>query len=655
MTTAQARALLALAFAGYGLVPAAAIDRGPPAQSLGGSSMYGSLTCAPGKKCEIGGFSVTVPGGIARTLVQQWSDEINLKNILDGVCTGNAAIDTAAMNTALAQAAMSGGTGAVAIHAPACTYKLTVPDLVNDPTGTIGFRLPSNATLRGDGPKTIFTWNDTDAHHLFGSAGSPTTYATGITFRDFKVRGTGDVNAMANAYPFIVYYVDGLRFEGVISEYSRVMGIAARSSTNVTVERSTVRFAKRDGINLSQCSGTAVRDNDAEHIDDDAISVSSSSADPQKVRTGDVITGNRIADAQGIRALGARKLTIAGNQLARIRQHMVDVSTLPADGTSIQEGVGAAVAITITGNTFTDLIDRQYVDNLNHGASAIYVNGVSARQGTYPVIPGEPNPATGTARNPAFEVFANSTSATVPTPASAGYVIAGNVFKQTLPPSDGTDARFNRFSDYGFGKIWTRTGWLDPSLPATAFRGSAVQVSGGIVRDLSATGNVISGYGYCLNFSQGVRYDNITFAHNTCTDISQAAVVVNTAGRLQAFVDFNTFDLDPYLQHANRGANGTWKGSNFPYAFYSAQGSGVFARNNIIRNAGGVTNFPLSTAGWYFAENIGEADLQNTGFNAGNKGIGYFPENSGKLRYARVGSDPTSADFGTVLTMPSYP
>lgn len=586
------------------------------------------------------------PGGFARSLAEASGDEVNVRDLVAGTCTGNAAIDTAAMNAALSIASASPGR---TIRLPACTWAFQVP------ANTIGFKVPNATKVKGDGPQTLITWNDDAGNTLFGSTSAGAVRSSDIVFEDFRVRGTLDTRGYAGAYPFLPTQVDGLTFRNVVSEYSRIMGMTARGSTDVNAIGSTIRFTGSDGINFAQCTNVAVRDNDILHTNDDAIGVHSDIYDPWKVRGSLVISGNRTFDTQGIRALAARQTSIAGNVVTNVRQHGISVETLAAVGSGFQEGAASAQAITIADNVVTNIIDRTLVDNFNQGAYGLMISGASARAGTAGAVPGEPNKATGKVASPYAEFFANSSAASLPTPGTRGIIVSGNIFARTLPASDGTDPRFTKWSDFGQGKIWTEKGWVDPSLPVNSLRAVGVLISGGVVRDVTMTGNHFSGLGSALAMGAGDRFDNIVFRGNQVVD-ADFGLIVNTNAKMRLYFDNNIIDLDPYLQASNRGTSGTWATGGAPMAVFQNSGSGVFMRGNTFRNMAQIFNQGFGLTGFYWAENMVEADATTfDAFSTTSKGVGNVPANRPSFRYVRVGSDPANDNFGAVLAMPAYP
>ena len=577
-----------------------------------------------------------------RTLADRFRDGLNILDFGSGAGLGNAALDTAAMTAALAVAVAIPGT---VIRLPAGTFTFTVP------AGTTGFRLPSKTVLRGAGQaQTIIRWNDDDGNTLIGSASTSAARASDIVIEDLSIIGTGASRPQANAYPILMTYTDGLTVRRCTVEWSRVMGIVARSSTEVTVSNNVVRYTARDGINLTQCSLVTISDNAISHTDDDCIAVHSDVLDTWGVRRDLVISGNRIFDTQGIRVLSARHASITGNTMDAIRTMGIDISTGGPNGP--QEGVSAALAITISGNTITNIISRTNIDGLNAACPGIRIAGYSARAGTYAAVPGEAAPTTGVIKDPYAEYLANSTSASVPTGGSYGILVSGNLIARTLPACNGSDARFVRFSSYGMGKIFTRNGWLDPTLAEADMQGDCIAIAGGIVRDVLITGNIFRGMLGGLAMNDAVRLENIVFRGNQVIDMTTYGVLLNTTGMARAYVDDNLFDLDPFQKSPSRGTRGTWATYAGPTAIYVQMGTGLTVRRNVFRNLLRDSQIDTSAVnpGFLFKDNIIEADPSVVGsFSTANKGVGIIRVDAGTI-LSQVDSDPASITYGKMLT-----
>jgi len=573
-------------------------------------------------------------------------------NIADHGALGDAVSDTIAMTKAVAYAAANPGTH---ILIPDGSWAFTV-------STSYGFQIPSFTTVEGeDQAATILTWNDTAGDYLFTAASSTSAIRTAdITFQEFTVKGswgtaTGSVAAYATGNtPFIPANTDGLTFFHITSEYSRGFGISARGSTAVTVHDSHTRYTFSDAINLSQCSDVSVDNNHIEHTDDDSISVHSDIYDTLGVRRNIDITGNHIFDAQGIDVLAARQANISNNTLDTVRQVVISVTTI-VPGTTGTEGNSADEAILITGNKATNLLRRDNIDNVNQGAYAIVVNGSSARAGANAAIPGEN--ATGTAKlvDPYPEFMGNSQSASVAVSGGHAIVIANNLIARTLPASNGSDSRYKSWTDFRQGTITSRLGPQNPTLAESDLQGACVALTGGTLRDVLISDNDCHGMsdGLVIAGDGNSHYADLVYRGNNVVDFTGHGILVNTSGKLSLLAENNLFNGDPFGKSPARGANGTWASQAGPSGLYRQSGSGVVFRNNTLLNLVMDTNVSTidPASGYLFDNNTDEADPLNVNsFQTTNKGIGYV-HNAG-FRQVQLDSDPASATYDTILTVP---
>ncbi len=583
-------------------------------------------------------------GALARTLADSQGDVIRVADLLGSRPDGQDA--TNAMVIALGLAATL----------PGSTIELCAGDW-NFASLAASLQVPSRTTIKGAGRhQTRITWPDTGGFTLFVSASDGVTRCTDITFADFTVTGSFATNGVGTAYPFIVSFTDGLQWRNVCVEYSRVMSIVARNCTDVLVQGCVVRYSGRDGINLAQCAALTIDGCTVEHTDDDGIAVHSDIYDPWVARKNLVISNNRLFDCQGIKVLAARGAAIIGNVVDCCRAQGITIACQAANNHEI-EGVAAAMTTLIAGNVITNTISRVHIDNLNQGAPGIAISGASARAGSLPTIPGETYAPTFSVVDP-YPYFAqNSASTTAPTPGSFGIIVVDNFIGRTLPACNGTvtfPRTYAKFSDYGFGPIFTRNGWVDPSLAESDMRDNAIVINGGVVRDVLISGNVIRGMSAGLSLGQAVRLENIVFRNNQVIDAANYGVIVNTTGTLRAYIEDNLFDLDPFMKHANRGGGGTWQALGDPTGIKAQAGSGVMVRRNIFRNLCRDSDQASdgTGTGWLFEGNILEADPVTLGFSTANKGVGLLRSSAGTL-LAQADSSPGSATFGQMLNLPS--
>ncbi len=514
--------------------------------------------------------------------------------------------------------------------------------------------VPSRTTVRGAGRhQTRITWPDTGSFPLFASAGIGSARASDIVLCDFAVTGSFATNGPAGPFPFLLSFVDGLKIDNICSEYSRVMGIVARNCTDVQVTGCLVRYCAIDGINMAQCNGVTIESCIVEHCDDDGIAVHSDVFDPGVVRRNVVVSGNRLFDCQGIKVLAPRGTAIIGNTVDCCRAQGISFATITANGT-LTEGMAAAMASLITGNVVTNIVNRANLDNLNQNAPGILLTGASARAGALGAVPGETR--SGAVVDPYPYYNANGNALTTSTPGSFGIIVANNFIGRTLPACNGTvtvPVTYAKWSDYGLGRIFTRNGWLDPSLAESDIRDHGIWLSDGVLRDVLITGNIIRGMLSGLAMFQAQRMDNIVFRGNQVVDCYSYGVVVNTTGTLRAYIEDNLFDLDPFLKHPNRGATGTWLANGDPTGIKAQAGSGVFVRRNVFRNLCRDSDKSSDTAvsTWLFEGNVLEADPVSLGFSTSSKGVGMVRSSAGTM-LAQADSNPASATFGQIQTMP---
>jgi hypothetical protein len=619
---------------------------------LGGVKVGGGLSAAgdgtvalasslPAIDVSAGRVTAGLSGAAARPLSDIRGEVIRVADLLGGKPDGVDATNAVVLALGLA-ANMPGST--VEFCAGAWNLATLSASLV----------VPSRTTVRGAGRhQTRITWPDTGSFALFTSAGTGAARASDIVLSDFTVTGSFATNGPSGPFPFLLQFVDGLQFKGLCSEYSRVMGYVARNSTDVHVTDCVARYCAIDGINMAQCNGVTIDSCTIEHCDDDGIAVHSDIFDPGVVRRSVVVSGNRLFDCQGIKVLAPRGTAIVGNTIDCCRAQGISFATITANGT-LTEGMAAAMASLITGNVITNIMNRTNLDNLNQNAPGILITGSSARAGTFGTVPGETRSGAVVDPYPYFNANGN-TSATA-TPGSYGIIVANNYIGRTLPACNGTvtsPVTYSKWSDFGLGPIFTRNGWLDPSLAESDLRDHGIWLTEGVLRDVLITGNIIRGMSSGLALFQSVRMDNIVFRGNQVVDCYSYGVVVNTTGTLRAYIEDNLIDLDPFLKHPNRGATGTWLANGDPTGIKAQAGSGVAVRRNVFRNmcrdSDKSSDAAVST--WLFEGNVLEADPATLGFSTTNKGIGFVRSSAGTM-LAQADSNPGSSTFGQIQTMP---
>ena len=443
-------------------------------------------------------------------------------------------------------------------------------------TITIPAGLTTFAITGGRGSKILWAGDALPVNFLNFDTNYAAVNIPNVELRDFAIVGSHAANlSWIASYPLYVRNADRAIFNNVQVSYSRVMGIVARQCTYVSVTNCEVHHCARDGINLEDCVETIIADNFVHDTDDDSIAVHNSIYSWQR---GHTITGNKVTRAQGIRCQGVNVATISNNTLQFFILQGINVETV-AYNAALFSGMNPAIAISITGNVLSDGIDRQFLDNLNQTCRYIRVTGDSAQAGSLTYVPGWQ----GTSPYSYYDNIhvAGDLAATTPIPESSGIVIANNVMKRTLP-------RSGMFSTLGFDRFWLRGGSYDYDLSSAA--DISCIVLAGYLRDLTISGNSASGENTFLTVGTSgglVRpIRNCRVQGNIVSDIKNYAVsIVTTTQTLDIIFDGNTFDMDPYHIHANRGTTGGWLADGLPQILIRQGALGLSWFGNDIKNA----------------------------------------------------------------------
>lgn len=470
----------------------------------------------------------------------------------------------------------------------------------------------------------------------------------GVQFRDFAISGghgeNGDFTRLESQL-FLIDGADNVSFVRIRAEYSRTMAIVTRGCMGVTVSECVVQYCARDGINVGDCSYGKVINNLIQYCDDDAIAIHASI--PIRLDRGHTVTGNVIRFSQGIKLLGAKTATISSNALEFCFGHGIAVHSLKAPG---REGINGGSGVSIIGNVIKNCVDRAIIDSLNRSCPYIYVSGEAAQTGGLAAIPGENDPATGTIV-PLYPYFENSQNSitTAPVPHNYNLTISGNVLVRDVPSGV-------LVSSLGFGRFYVRGGPVDATLTEAGLRTTGITFAPGTLKNVSITGNIISGIGAAFYLHAGARVVNGVAIGNTVFDCYSGIAVAggNTLHNSFAFKD-NVFDIDPLLTHPNRGPNGTFLANGDPTALLLQGAIGFSFGGNTFKNCGRVSDALLTQLGItggarveMLSENILECEPAEEGFSTANKGIGFVLRGPGFI-YRIVNSDPASATYGNIL------
>jgi parallel beta-helix repeat protein len=546
--------------------------------------------------------------------------------------------DTAAFLAARTQSISSGKT----LYLPAGTYNLASLSQSIAPW--------DGMHVLGDGPgQSVILWDDVSGPtNLFDSGVSPPSPpVTNAKFSRFTVRGTQDVTPRgvgSTRNPFVIQWVDELTWDSVHSIYSRGMGFAARSCASVTVTNCKAQYGASDGISVWGSTSYRIENNTVLQCDDDGISAHTNISSVAPLALNGSITGNVLFGCQGIRALGAVNLTIAGNALAFCYGNAIDVSTaLTSSGTS---GANATQGVSIIGNSVFNQMNRSGIDGLSSSGDYIVVSGLTARAGSGTAVPGWNDSGAGTVLSPYSYALNESDDSSTPIMPSVGVTISGNVCQRTVAPT-------SNFSDYGYGELMLRSGPSDPAVTAAMFQGAGVRYLGGRIDAVRISSNVFQGMGRAFYVTAASSIiGGLSFNGNTCFDLSLNGIAISADPVFQTvnYIRDNVFDCDPYLLNANRGSTGGWAATENLTALLLQSSGGWFISGNVFRNVSRISDAALtsSTSVTFTADNICEGKPASVGFSTSNIGVGTVPSGATVL-WRIVEFDPNSADFRKII------
>jgi hypothetical protein len=132
----------------------------------------------------------------------------------------------------------------------------------------------------------------------------------------------------------------------------------------------------RDGLNASNCADVAVSDSDFAWIIDDccAANLSAVVADDPGQQRAFRFTGNRVYNAQGVKVLGGKHITILGNSFRAPLNYAVFLGSDESYG----EGARPIEDVLVYANTVTDLVTADQYGNDNVVDTAIIASQFSA-------------------------------------------------------------------------------------------------------------------------------------------------------------------------------------------------------------------------------------------------------------------------------------
>lgn len=538
--------------------------------------------------------------------------------------TANKAILTAAV------AAINAKGGGI-LQLPAGTFPIAGP--ITPPT------VP--CVIRGAGMGvTVLDWDNVD-DLFFKSALQPNTRY--LQFEEFTINGRWDFYQDENpaVAPLYVYNVDDLVYFHVEVRNVTWFAFRSRDCERAIAHECRVFESGRDAFSFAECSFFSVIGCQVDHCGDDSITGAVQNTRPTSARHGAVIVGNRISDAQGINITGAKRVTITGNQLERIRARAINVGVTTVE-------YSAPNAIVIANNEISDVFDPS---SFTDGTAAVYIAvNTQPQAGTGIAIPGSPNGA-GTFE-PLEQAFDNL-AATDPQAPGYWLNISGNNCLRTLPAGV-------LYSSLGYGEMYTKTGYTDFTINSTVLGGATsagIKLYGGI-RNSSVHGNIVDGahVGLLIDSptASAVDFENVLISDNEFIRFNYGTLVnSNVTACKNVVLDDNIYDGDPLHEHANRGSNGTWLANSTPVGINIGTGSGFIVRDNSFRRVCNICD-ALASAGSdkvLFKGNVWDCDPSAAGFSTSNKGVGNIPRGSDKGRVRVVDSDNASGTYGQTLNV----
>lgn len=475
--------------------------------------------------------------------------------------------------------------------------------------GSAAIQMKHNVVLRGEGMFVTILKMSNDGglvQHLLFDAAADGAYE-GV--EDLTLWGYGDRNTTlgGDGHRTLRLRADICWATRVRSIYSRQMGLTldGMGSRGAMVNECRVEQCHRDAINPTGSTRATIINNVVVGAGDDGIAYHIPGGLPLGtiVSQQAVVVGNRLEKCFGIKLLGASNAVIANNSGRFLYGYLVNV----AYDVNFNEGNKDALGVVIANNTAVDILNAGVVDPVNFGdvGTGIFMHSPPPSPGSggtqIAYTPGVVTAGTGTASVGTNQSTANHWNTLGP-PSTGTWatVVSNNTLMQTL--SGGTN-----FSDYGFGLLWTRSGFVDRAFAgniATKYAGTAqnmgIALRQGAMRDILLTGNKLVGFTEGISLSEWPVMPRATIKQNSFVRINRG-ISANSNGAVkqtQILVEGNEFDLDPLFEATERVRGtagndatftGAWNLTNNGFSAvccYSYQVEGISFTNNVVRNAG---------------------------------------------------------------------
>lgn len=470
-------------------------------------------------------------------------------------------------------------------------------------TGQGGMALLGSLKMTGEGEKSAITREEVQGTTAPGILNyTSTTRLPYVEITDVTFMGQYDVlqEERSTTYAYIKN-VDHVNITGCAFKNISFLVTAFESCKNVHMSNNLLENCARDGLRAIGCNKVTITGNSFKRLHDDAIAIHTNPASTISSieKTQIVVANNNLEECQGIAILGGQNVSVTGNVLTRT--NIRGISVVAGD----LEGKNTPYAITITGNTITDMMARVWSTdgwvtlNWEPILTGSYTRAIEVT-GTGSNLTADKTYQLGTNGFPQqpYGLVTNTDTTLENVIAATGAVnISSNTISRTIPYGV-------PFSSLGYGTLWAKNG-TPPDLVtgSDAWKVAGIYILGDFA-DLNITSNVLSGLYEGIHF--GVKggstansiHNSCKITGNTFIDIHKMAIA-NYNPQSSYHTDFrsiqitgNYFDLDPfYLGNVDydqtapvsskfRRTNGSWAVSYVTGEKFEVR-SGFISRNKL--------------------------------------------------------------------------
>lgn len=549
-----------------------------------------------------------------------------------------------------------GDEGVILAHADAAGATVEIPSTVTE--------------VWGGGPDMVLYYTDANASGGRSDCIKVANSYTGteLYMHDFCIRGyrqtTMDTSSGTPA--FGLNGSNGgtaVRLERLRFEYCRNQAMSFTNWGRVHISNCTLFRNGRGGIGTRACNEINIHHNQIKGNGDDSIFCLQNDATTAEFYPHNInITNNNLVLSQGIKVYGAINANISNNTI-----HM-GLNTSIFVGTNVNlgslEGRPASAAVRVNNNTITDHLNREELDTtLTVDSQYIFVESSDQTGATGGVATvGRPN-TDGTIEKPQNWLWSTETNDDDGAFADAGswYIeVSNNTILSTLPD----DANLT-LSDYGGLDYWPNT--TGESVVATVLAAnvpSLLQVPGidfaGPVQKSVVRGGIISPYKErAIGFTNN-NYDyavqDLIISDLALSRSVDSPLIEFTHGVMREFdvtIRNCSFDVDPYQESSNRISplDGGWNNGSLQSVGIDLEFvTGATVTNCEFRNCYKPMEATLATT--LVKDCLVYAEPAATGWNSGNKGVGFIDFNGAGYTTIVVDSDPTAATYRDLITMP---